>query len=268
MLLKTILFIFVASLWTCHAQHVVGQWDCKTGGFASTNVILESNGFTQTNAVTKWTSRQGVALEFLQEDWLEGADALANIGGPEGCGLRPGTETASNQTVVAGIIVVKPYVLGVRAALLTGERLVGLANRPGGGALGHWNRVGPAEGVDIFVNGVPDAQLQAGVWQVVTFVLPAEVPLRNMMVAGDPGLASWKRTLQGEIRHISLLGGAEDLVGGVGTSPEPALRAMERVLAVRYHIPGIRPSTSQERTLMRAARLHDYGQFGTVFILK
>ena len=273
--------VFVVSVVCCHGQpfRAIGQWDYKAGGFASTNVIVETNGIAQTNAVMRWTSRQGVALEFLQEDWLEGADALTNTGGPEGYGLWPGAETVSNQTVIAGIMAVKPEELRVRSALLTGmgESVVRLSNRPGGGEFGHWDRVGPAEGVQIFVNGVPDAKLQAGVWQVVTFILPAEAPLYNMMVAGDPGLpTAGRRTFQGEVRHVTLLGRVGVSTGGVGTSIggvetaelEPALRAMERVLAVRYQIPGIRTSKNFERSAAKATRWHDYGQFPTLLMIK
>jgi len=255
-------FLLVASATLCHGQsfRAVAQWDYMAGGLSSTNIISESNGVAQTNAVTRWMSRQGTALECLQEDWLENVEALKYTGGTDGYGFWPEAGLASNITIVAGIMVVKVEECRVRSALLTGERVVRLANRPGGGEAGHWDRLGPAEGVEIFVDQVPMANLQTGVWQIVTFVLPAEIPLHNAVVCGDPGEASWRRNFHGEVRHVTLLGGGE--------VSEPALRAMERVLAVRYQIPGIRVSSEIERAASRATQWHDYGQFPTLFIIK
>jgi hypothetical protein len=260
----TLTALFVARAALCHGQgRVVGQWDYRAGGFSPTHIIVASNGTTQTGAATRWTSRQGVTLEFLQEDWREeaGAEALLNTGGLEGYGLWPEFESASNKTVRAGIMLVKPEALHVRSVLLTGEKVVRLANRPRGGEHGHWDDMGPAEGVRIWVNQKPNAPLQTGEWQIVRFVLPDAIPLFNIVVAGDPSLPAWHRTLQGAIQHVLLL-------DGNGESVEPALRAMERVLAVRHQIPGIALSTEAERAAARAAKFYDYGQWGTVILVK
>jgi hypothetical protein len=58
------------------------------------------------------------------------------------------------------------------------------------------------------------------------------------------------------------------LLDGEGEGVEPALRAMERVLAVRYKIAGIAPSTEAERAAARALKYYDYGQWGTVIYIK
>ena len=257
-----LLLYFVAGAGFSHGQQsrVVGQWDVRAGGFAQTNIVTHFVWGVQTNAFTQWKSRQGVTLEFLQDDWSQNADMLTNTGGIEGYGFWPGLESASNKTVRAGIMVVKPEVLTVRSALATGTRVVRLQNRPNGGEAGFWDCMGPAENVGIFVNQVPNAPLQAGICQIVTFVFDDEVPLYNMGVAGDFGQFSQSRTFQGEICHVTLLGDGEVSKSG--------LRAIERVLAVRYQIPGIHPSTDLGRAAARAAQFHDYGQFSTVLMIK
>ena len=264
LLLPVLLLFFGAGAGLSHGQgRVVGQWDYMMGGFSPTNIIVEIEGTTHTNAATRWISRQGATLEFLQEDWLEdaGAEALLNTGGLEGYGLWPEFESTSNKNVRAGIMLVKPGALLVRTVLLSGVKVVRLANRPRGGELGHWDQVGPAEGVRIWVNQKPNAPLKIDEWQIVRFILPNEIPLSTIVVAGDPAIPAWHRTYQGEIQHVLLMDCGEE-------GAESALRAMERVLAVRYKIPGISPSTEAERAAARAAQFHDYGQFSTVLMIK
>ena len=264
LLLPVIFLFFVAGAGLSHGQgRVVGQWDYMMGGFSPTNITVEIEGTTHTNAATRWISRQGATLEFLQEDWLEdaGAEALLNTVGMEGYGLWPEFESTSNKNVRAGIMLVKPSALHVRSVLLSGVKVVRLTNRPRGGEQGQWDQVGPAEGVQIWVNQKPNAPLQVDEWQIVRFILPEKIPLSNIVVAGDPAFPVWHRTFQGEIQHVLLM-------DGDGEGAESALRAMERVLAVRYKIAGIAPSIESERKAARAAKYYDYGQWGSVFYIK
>jgi len=235
----------------CHGQagRVVGQWDVKAGGFVATNEI------------TRWSSPQGVVLEFSGDEWIESNGALKNVGGIEAGGLKPEVESASNKTVRAGVLLVKPKDAPhrVRTALFTGHHVARLANFPEGGEDGEWDAFGPAEEVKIWQNREEAAALQEGVWQFVSFIAPDEMPLEKAMVFADPFVA-WKRTFEGETKAVVLL---------TGEVSEAALRGMQGALALRFGMAGLVPSaTPQERSAALATGFSAHGVWGTLFLVR
>jgi hypothetical protein len=135
-----------------------------------------------------------------------------------------------------------------------------LANDPDGGGDGYFDTVGPAENVRVFVNGKEDEPLQADMWQIVSFILPSEMPLENAMIFGDPGLPSWKRGFEGETKSVVLLGG--------GDIQEAALRGMEHALALRFKIKGIKLADAAERDAAWVAGFNAHGVWRTLFLVK
>jgi len=164
-----VLMMCLAGVYDSRGQtYVIGQWDVLA------NEILPS-----TNGVTHFVSAQGVTLGFWSEGWEVEAEALRNIGGAENFGLWVESETVTGETVRGGVMVIKPDVLRVRSALLTGEHVVRLANDPDGGEDGYFDTIGPAENVRVFVNGKEDEPLQADMWQIVSFIFPSEILLET-----------------------------------------------------------------------------------------
>ena len=147
---------------------VIGQWD-----------ILANEMLPLTNGVTQWVSSpHGVTLGFWSEGWEVEAEALRNTNA-ENFGLWAESETTTGETIRGGVMVIKPDVLRVRSALLTGEHVVRLANDPDGGEDGYFDTIGPAENVRVFVNGKEDEPLQADMWQIVSFIFPSEILLET-----------------------------------------------------------------------------------------
>jgi len=239
----------VAGAATCHGQgRLVGQWDIK------------AHKFVFTNDAAQWVSPQGVVLEFSTNEWVEAEGALRNVGGVEAEGLRPGFESATNKTVRAGVLLVKPVDAPhrVRTTLFCGHHTARLANFPGGGLDGEWDSLGPSEGVQVWVNRDEAAPLQAGVWQFVSFVAPEEMPLERVMVFADP-FVEWKRGFEGDVKAVVLLSGEVS---------EAVLRGMQSALALRYGVAGIPSASGYERREAQATGFSAQGVWGTLFLVR
>ena len=231
-----------------HGQSkVIGQWDVLAGGFVLTNETAQ------------WTAPQGTVLEFSQNEWSVENGVVKNMSGEDISGLKPEFETSSNLSVRAGVLLVKPYgPHRVRTSFFTGHFVTRIANFRYNGLGGAWDSVGPAEGVRVFVNGEESAPMQIGVWQIVSFVAPEEMPFEKTMVFSDP-FTAWKRAFVGETKSVTLLNGDVSLA---------ALRGMESALALRHGVAGIRSATPYERQEAQATGFSAFGVWKTLFLVR
>ena len=230
-----------------NAAEVLGQWDYLAGGFE-----------TGTNNVTRWVSPQGVALSL--GDWEAWQGSIRATGGLNGAGLKPEYETATNKAPFrAGVMLIKPTAqLHVRTTLFAGNNPARTANFPNGGLDGQWEKTSPAN-VRIWNNGVESAPLKSNVWQVISFIAPAETPLEKASVFSE-NYNAWGRSLVGEARVVILMGG--------NVTPE-ALRGMEGALKIRYGVEGVRPATTQERQAAQAVfGYNSFGAWRTLFLVR
>jgi hypothetical protein len=239
--------LFVALATNSHGQaRVVAQFDYKAGGFVHSNETV------------RWTAKQGTTLCLKNTEWLFENGALKTTGGFDGLGLWPEFETASNKTISAGVMAIKlegpPK---VRTAFLTAENTVRLANRPDGGEEGVFDAMGPSEGVQVWVSGLSEAQMPADVWVILSFKLPAEVPLWNANLFSHQGM--WGRGFRGEVASVVLVGG--------GDVSLDAIKAMESAVARRYDIPGIPSATSVGISEAGAMGFSSFGLWKTLFIV-